>query len=140
MFQITVKGTTKPSEEAEVNHLYSAEDDKQFVLNGGNKISVRTGVSVDVPSGFVGLIFAAMPDLTVVPKMIPPGLVGEIVLTVVNDSSIAKWIQPGELLADITIAKVAEKSNAKRKQTGRTKGRTSEGDSEQSDEGSSAAS
>jgi len=81
-----------------------------------------------------------MPDLTVVPKMIPPGLVGEIVLTVVNDSSIAKWIEPGELLADITIAKVAEKSNATRKQTRRAKGRTSEGDSEQSDEGSSATS
>jgi len=140
MFKVIVKGTAQPSESKEVNQLYSAEREKIFVLNSGNTALVRTGIAVDVPKSHVAMIVPAGPNLNVMTKMIPPGMDSEIVLTVVNDSSVAKWIEPGELLAELTIAKVAEKSDGKREQTRRTKGRKTEGDSKQSDEGGSATS
>jgi len=140
MFKVIVDGTNEPDESREVNQLHSAEREKTFVLNSGNTALVRTGIAADVPEGYVGLIFPASPEVNVMPKMIAPGFFSEIVLTVVNDASVAQWIEPGELLADMTITKVVDKSNAKRSKARGTKGRSSEGSSKQSDEGSSATS
>ena len=137
MFKVIVEGTAQPSESKEVNQLYSAEREKTFVLNSGNTALIRTGIAVDVPKSHVAMIVPAGPNINVMTKLIPPGMNSEIVLTVVNDSSVAKWIEPGELLAELTIAKVAEKSNAKREQTRRTTGRKAKGNTEQGDAGSS---
>ena len=138
IFSTTVEGIDTPSSGKEVNYLYSAEIQDVFILNDGNEAMVRTGVSVSIPGGAVAIVNPISTEARVrcLPMTISPGEEGEIVLTVVNDGSIAVWVKPNELLASIAsvsshLSKV-EKNSAKAKD-----GRTLKGDAKQADAGSS---
>jgi dUTP pyrophosphatase len=90
--------------------LRSAES---LVLKAGERIVVRTGVSIALQDGFVGLVhprsgLAAKHGITVLnaPGTIDAGYRGEIMVTLLNTSSLDFEISRGDRIAQLLIQEV----------------------------------
>lgn len=89
--------------------LYCAED-KEVVIESGGKYSLSTGISTEIPEGYVGLIFprsglACKNGLRLCNSVgvIDSDYRGEIRVVLYNDSEIAREIKPGERVAQMII-------------------------------------
>lgn len=89
--------------------LYCAED-KEVVIESGGKYSLSTGISTEIPKGYVGLIFprsglACKNGLRLCNSVgvIDSDYRGEIRVVLYNDSKIAREIKPGERVAQMII-------------------------------------
>lgn len=90
--------------------LRSAES---LVLKAGERIVVRTGVSIALQDGFVGLVhprsgLAAKHGITVLnaPGTVDAGYRGEIMVTLLNTSSLDFEISRGDRIAQLLIQEV----------------------------------
>ena len=89
--------------------MYCAED-KEVVIESGGKYSLSTGISTEIPEGYVGLIFprsglACKNGLRLCNSVgvIDSDYRGEIRVVLYNDSEIAREIKPGERVAQMII-------------------------------------
>lgn len=82
-----------------------------LTINPGETVLVGTGVAMEIPEGFVGLVFARS-GLSTKKGLAPANKVGvidsdyrgEIKVPIFNQSSIAQNIENGERIAQIVIA------------------------------------
>lgn len=89
--------------------LYSAEDD--IVIGAGETKIVHTGLSMQIPEGYVGLIYARS-GIALKRGLAPANKVGvidsdyrgEIMVALYNHSDIAQTVLAGERIAQIVIA------------------------------------
>ena len=91
--------------------LRSVED---LTLKAGSRALVRTGVSIALPNGYVGLVhprsvLAAKHGITVLnaPGTIDAGFRGEIMVTLFNSDSNDFEIKAGERIAQLVIQEVS---------------------------------
>ena len=91
--------------------LYAYED---VVIYPGERHAVRTGICVDIPAGYAGLIhprsgLAAGKGLTVLnaPGTVDPGFQGEVKVIIYNsDPYLPAEIKKGDRIAQLIIQKV----------------------------------
>ena len=91
--------------------LRSVED---LTLKAGSRALVRTGVSIALPNGYVGLVhprsgLAAKHGITVLnaPGTVDAGYRGEIMVTLFNSDSNDFEIKAGERIAQLVIQEVS---------------------------------
>lgn len=89
--------------------LYSAEN-CEITIYSGQKYSIGTGISMEIPKGFVGLVFprsglACKNGLRLCNSVgvIDSDYRGEIKVFLYNDSECAREIKPGERIAQMII-------------------------------------
>lgn len=87
--------------------IYSIDD---YILNPGERVSVRTGIALDIPEGHVGLVhprsgLAFKYGITIVnaPGTIDSGYRGEIMVCLLNTSDKEYMVYKGDRVAQIVI-------------------------------------
>lgn len=87
---------------------------KQFVLQGGERRVIPTGIALSIPAGYEGQCrprsgLAAKNGITIVnsPGTIDSDYRGEIKVILLNTGSMPTIIKPGDRIAQIVIAPVA---------------------------------
>lgn len=88
--------------------LYTLED---TVIPSSDRVVVRTGVAVEIPDGFVGLVWdrsgnAAKRGLTILGGVIDSGYRGEILAITLNTSSVPVTVKAGERIGQLIIQAV----------------------------------
>jgi dUTP pyrophosphatase len=88
---------------------------ESITIPGGQRATVKTGVSIALPSGYVGLVhprsgLAAKHGITVLnsPGTIDAGYRGEIAVTLLNTDSNSFHIEVGDRIAQLVIQAVEE--------------------------------
>lgn len=84
---------------------------KDFVIKLGKRINVGTGVAIELPAGFVGLIWdksglSVKRGLHIMSGVIDAGFRGEIRVTILNTSRKKYQFKKGEKIAQMLIQKV----------------------------------
>lgn len=78
-------------------------------LMPGETNEFRIGASIELPKGYMGLILnyseSGMPELSVLPSLVPPNFNKEIVVKVLNASEDIVNISPGRIIAKMIIQK-----------------------------------
>jgi dUTP pyrophosphatase len=93
--------------------LYSAE---AIAIGPGERASVRTGIAVEIPAGFAGLVLprsglAARHGIALVnaPGLIDSGYRGEVRVLLLNtDRTDAFEIEPGDRIAQLVVTPVTD--------------------------------
>jgi dUTP pyrophosphatase len=85
--------------------------DESMVVNPGDRVAVRTGVSLGVPTGYVGLIWeksglALKHGLHCMGGVIDSGYTGEIRVILYNSSNSSYTIQQGHKIAQLLLQQV----------------------------------
>lgn len=90
--------------------LYSAQD---VLLEPASRVIVRTGIAIELPMGFVGLVhprsgLAAKQGVTVLnaPGTVDAGYRGEVMVILVNHGSAAVKISRGDRIAQLVVQRV----------------------------------
>ena len=91
--------------------LYALVDGESLTIAAGETVLVSTGLSVEIPEGYVGLIYARS-GLATKKGLAPANKVGvidsdyrgEIKVALYNQSSIPQTISAGERIAQLVIA------------------------------------
>lgn len=88
--------------------LYSAED---FVLKPGERRAVETGVKMEIPEGYVGLIWdksglALNDGIKTMAGVVDSGYRGEIKIVLINLSNQDFEIKKGQKIAQMLIQKI----------------------------------
>ena len=105
---------TYGSEFAAGADLYALLDGKLTVAPG-ETVKVPTGLSLEIPQGYAGLIYARS-GLSVKRGLAPANKVGvidadyrgEILVALYNQSATAQTVEPGERIAQLVIAPVLQ--------------------------------
>lgn len=91
--------------------LYATED---VMIEGGNIVAVPTGIAIEIPTGYVGLIHPksgnASKGLTVInaPGTIDAGYRGEIKVLLVNHTGTMMYVRKGSKIAQLVIQEIIE--------------------------------
>ena len=88
--------------------LYSAEN---FILKPGQRRAVETGVKMEIPEGYVGLVWdksglALNNGIKTMAGVVDPGYRGEIKIVLINLSNQDFEIKKGQKIAQMLIQKV----------------------------------
>jgi dUTP pyrophosphatase len=90
--------------------LYSAQD---ALLEPAGRVIVRTGIAIELPMGFVGLVhprsgLAAKQGVTVLnaPGTVDAGYRGEVMVILVNHGPAAVKISRGDRIAQLVVQRV----------------------------------
>ena len=121
MNEISVLLLAEPGFEPAYAHPGDAGADlksrESIVLEAGARATVATGVSIALPSGYVGLVhprsgLSAKHGITVLnaPGTVDAGYRGEISVTLLNTSSEAFTVNSGDRIAQLVIQQV-ERAN-----------------------------
>ena len=85
----------------------------EIKIGPGERLCVRTGLSVEVPYGYEvqvrpksGMAFKYGITVLNTPGTIDHGFVGEIQVILINHSSLSYWVQPEQKIAQLVIAPV----------------------------------
>lgn len=98
--------------------LYACVEEETLIYNGETKL-IPTGISLAIPEGYVGLVFARS-GLATKEGLAPANKVGvidsdyrgEVMVALYNQSDVARTITPGERIAQLVIVPyVAAKFN-----------------------------
>lgn len=101
---------TKGSADAAGYDLYAAGDEEQIRIEKHNSAMIHTGLSVEIPKGYFGAIFARSglaskqglrPANCV--GVIDPDYRGEIIVALHNDRSSDKYVRVGDRIAQLVI-------------------------------------
>ena len=94
--------------------LYACLDSKAVVLPGGT-VAIPTGIAVEIPEGYVGLIYArsglaCKKDLAPANKVgvVDADYRGEVVVMLHNHGKETRWVEPGDRVAQFVIAPVVQ--------------------------------
>ena len=98
---------TRGSQSAAGYDLYSIED---ATINSGERVKCRTGISVAIPWGYFGAIFARS-GLSIKQGLRPANAVGvidadyrgEIIVALYNDSNQTRVVKAGDRIAQLVI-------------------------------------
>ena len=104
-----VKIPTRASSSAAGYDLYCAHD-KDHVIHPGDTLKVYTGVAIEIPDGYVGLVFARSGIATkhgIRPAncvgVIDSDYRGEIIVALHNDSDAPYCVEPGDRIAQLVV-------------------------------------
>ena len=89
--------------------LYALSD-AEIAINPGETVLIRTGLSLEIPEGYAGLIYARS-GLATKRGLAPANKVGvidadyraEIMVSLFNHSSVVQAVAPGERIAQLVI-------------------------------------
>lgn len=105
----TAKLPTMGSEYAAGYDLY-ADTDEPVGIGSGETHYISTGISIEIPNGYAGLIFARSGMATkkgLAPAnkvgVIDPDYRGTVMVAIHNHSKEAKTIEPGERIAQLVV-------------------------------------